>query len=141
MRIIYANNLNNLCVSSTSDLVKDWMKLIEGNTFSNPFSSLGFCLTPCWPAYIKRDGMFVFCVGFVFVFCSCVNRLEIVWFELPWIATLLSSITFTLTSLSRCLHYKYKSVFEYGFPISSLYLSTVNSIFIPRINCTIPWSG
>ena len=95
---------SNLCTSFTSDPVKDWMKLIEGNKFSNPFSSLeGFCLTSCWPSDIKSDGMFVFCVGFVFVLCSCVSWSEIVWFELPWIVTLLSSITFKLTSLSTLL--------------------------------------
>ena len=70
---------NNLCSSSTSDPVKDWMKLIEGNKFSNTFSSLeGFCHSSYWPSDIESDGMFVFCMGLVFVFCSCVSWLGIV---------------------------------------------------------------
>ena len=70
---------DNPYTSSTSDPVKDWMKVIEGNKFSNAFSSLeGFCVTSCWPSGIGSDGMFVFCLGFVFVFCLCVSWLEIV---------------------------------------------------------------
>ena len=75
---------------------------------------------------------------------ACVHKVgwKIVWFLLLWIVTLLSSMTFKLTSLSTLLTlHKYKCIFQYGFPISSLYLSTVNSIFLPGIKCTIVWSG
>ena len=51
-------------------------------------------------------------------------------------------MTFKLTLLSTLLTlHKYKSIFEFGFPLSSLYLSTAKSIFVPGINCTILWSG
>ena len=63
--------------------------------FSNSFSWLeGFCLTSCWPSETKSDGILLFSVALVFVFCWCFSWLEIVWFELPGIVTLLSSMTF-----------------------------------------------
>ena len=62
-----------------------------------------FCLTSDWPSDIKRDGMFVICMKYVYVFFSCVTWLEIIWFELLWIVTILSLRTFKLTSLSTLL--------------------------------------
>ena len=63
--------------------------------FSNSFSWLeGFCLTSCWPSETKTDGILLFSVALVFEFCWCFTWLEIVWFELPGIVTLLSSMTF-----------------------------------------------
>ena len=83
--------------------------LTEGNKFPNAFSSLDrFCLTSSWILDIKSDGIFVFCVGLVFMYLVNVSLHKKLSFPLRISSlnvTKLDLVTFTEKILNDKLHF------------------------------------